>query len=422
MGKHYCRRFLKPTATRNWVKEIIALTKQVSYSDFLKDVLRLSLSSFGGPQAHIAHFQKILVKKKEYITEAELIELNALCQVLPGPTSTQTLSAIGYKLGGPNLAYLTLLIWMLPSVVIMTVAGILIGSFESKQISLAFTRFIQPMAVGFVAFAAYSISLKAVTRFRAALIMVAAGVASYFIRTPFVFPVTLLIAGAITAFNYKAHPRELKKKFEVRWANFFLWIGVLVLAAVLGSLTKLQPSFLPIRLFENFYRNGSLIFGGGQVLTPLLYTEFVQYAPKHYLSHEEFLSGYALAQSLPGPVFSFSAYIGSLAMRDFGTSGAILGAIMSAAGIFLPGTFLIFFMIRLWESLKKYRPIRASLEGVNAASAGLIAAGAIILFQPLEANLLNIAFTIGTFSLVTFTKVPSWAIIVIGLILGFVIQ
>jgi chromate transporter len=398
------------------------LKEQVRYSDFLKDVLLLSVSSFGGPQAHIAHFQNVLAKKKNYVTEEELLELNAICQVLPGPTSTQTLSAVGYKLGGPNLAYLTLLIWMLPSVIIMTAAGLLIANFESKQASLAFTRFIQPMAVGFVAFAAYSISIKAITRFRAVLIMIGAGVASYFIRTPFVFPITLVIAGAITAFNYKAHPREIKKKFEVRWANFLLWIGVLVLAAVLGSFTKLQPSYLPIRLFENFYRNGSLVFGGGQVLTPLLYTEFVQYAPKHYLSHEEFLSGYALAQSLPGPVFSFSAYIGTLAMRDFGTGGAILGAIMSAAGIFLPGTFLIFFMIRIWESLKKYRPIRASLEGIHAASAGLIAAGAIILFQPLEANFLNVSFTLGTFCLMTFTKAPSWAVIVIGLILGFVIQ
>jgi chromate transporter len=397
------------------------LTKQVRYSDFLKDVFLLSISSFGGPQAHFTHFQNLLAKKRSYVTVEELTELNALCQVLPGPTSTQTLSAVGYKLGGPSLAYLTLLIWMLPSVTIMTVAGLLIGSFESKQISLSFTRFIQPLAVGLVAYAAYTISLRAITRFRAALIMIGAGIASYFIRTPFVFPAILIVAGSITAFNYKAHPREPKKKFEVRWANFLLWIGVLVLAAVLGSLTKSHPSLLPIRLFENFYRNGSLVFGGGQVLTPLLYTEFVQYAPKHYLSHEEFLSGYAFAQSLPGPVFSFSAYIGSLAMRDFGTMGAILGAVMSAAGIFLPGTFLIFFMTRIWESLKKYRPIRASLEGIHAASAGLVAAAAILLFQPLDLNLLNLGFTIACFCLMAFTKIPSWAIIVTGLILGFIL-
>ncbi len=392
----------------------------------------MSVSSFGGPQAHLAHFQNILAKKKNYVTEEELIELNALCQVLPGPTSTQTITAVGYKLGGPNLAYLTLLIWMLPSVAIMTMAGVLMANIESKNVSLDFARFIQPMAVGFIAYSAYTISLRTVTSKRALAIMIGAGIVSFIIRTPFVFPITLLIAGAITAFNYKAHPREPKKKFEVRWANFSLWIGVLILAAILGSLTRSIPSYLPIRLFENFYRNGSLIFGGGQVLTPLLHTEFVEFAKptleglrQPYLNNEEFLSGYALAQSLPGPVFSFSSYIGALAMhsRGFGIGGQILGGLMSAIGIFLPGTFLIFFMIRVWESLKKFRPIRASLEGINAASAGLVAAAAILLFRPVEGNfLIYSSITIATFCIMTFTKIPSWAVISGGLVLGIITQ
>lgn len=394
------------------------MIQRIRYFIFLRDVLLLSVSAFGGPQAHFAHFQDVLVKKRKYLTEEELVELNALCQVLPGPTSTQTLTAVGYRLGGPNLAYLTLLIWSLPAVIILTAAGMLVSSFQEKQISLAFTRFIQPMAVGFVGYAAYSISVRTVKTKLGLVLMIVAGVASYFIKTPFVFPVTLLLAGVVTAFNYKEHPKEEKKKFDIAWSNFFLWAGVLIFAAILGGITKQ----LPIRLFENFYRNGSLIFGGGQVLTPLLYTEFVQYAPKQYLTTEEFLSGYALASSVPGPVFSFSAYIGALAMRDYGMGGEILGAIMSAAGIFLPGTFLIFFMIRVWESLKKYRPIRASLEGIFAANAGLVAAAAILLFQPLENSITNFGFTIGTFCLLAFTKLPSWAIILTGLFLGFIIQ
>ena len=387
----------------------------------------MSVSCFGGPQAHLAHFQKVLVEKRKYITEEELIEVNALGQVLPGPTSTQTLTAIAYRLRGPNLAYLTLIIWMLPSVAIMTALGILMASFETKQVSIAFTRFIQPMAVGFIAYGAYSIGIKTITRPRAFLLMVLAAVASYFIKTPLIFPVILIVAGCITAFNYKAHPREPKKKFNVAWANLILWIGVLIFAAVLGSLTKSKPEYLPIRLFENFYRNGSLVFGGGQVLTPMLYTEFVQYAPKQYLTPEEFLSGYAVVQALPGPVFSFSSFIGALSMREFGTGAEIFGAIMSAAGVFLPGTFLIFFMIRVWDSLKSFRAIRASLEGILAANSGLVAAAAILLFQPLIENqpleniLLYSVFTIVTFVLIAFTKIPSWAIIAAGLLLGFVL-
>ncbi len=397
------------------------MTTKVRYTDFLKEVLYLSFTCFGGPQAHIAHFQKILVDKKKYLSEGDLLELNALCQVLPGPTSTQTLSAVGYKLGGPNLAYLTLIIWMLPSVAIMTLAGILIGRFESKEMSLSFTRFIQPMAVGLVAHAAYAFALKTIRTQRAVVLMILAGIASYLIKTPFVFPIVLIFAGCVTAFNYKAHPREEKRKIEVGWSNFFLWIGVLIFAAILGSFTKANPELLPIRLFENFYRNGSLIFGGGQVLTPLLFTEFVQYAPKHYLNAEEFLSGYAFAQSIPGPVFSFSAYIGALSMRDFGITGEIWGALFSAAGIFLPGTFLVFFMIRIWDGLKKFRAIRASLEGVLAANAGILATAALLLFQPLQTHIINYIIVLAAFSISAFTKIPSWIIIIAGLGLGVLI-
>jgi chromate transporter len=403
------------------------LFRKVRYIVFLRDVALLSISCFGGPQAHIAHFQNLLVTKRNYLSESELLELNALGQVLPGPTSTQTLTSIGYKLGGPNLAYLTLLVWMLPSLIIMTVAGIIFSSFEAKNISLEFTRFILPMAVGFVAYAAWSISLKTINTKTGFILMIAAGTASYIIQTPFMYPVILLIAGAITSMKYKNHPKEEKKKFDIAWSNFVLWAGVLIFAALLGWVTKSIPAVtLPIRLFENFYRNGSLVFGGGQVLAPMLYTEFVQYAPNklglQYLSSEEFLSGYALAQSVPGPVFSFSGFIGALSMREYGLSGKIIGSIMSAAGMFLPGTFLIFFMIRIWEGLKKYRPIRASLEGIHAANAGLVAVAAVILFQPLDNSLTNFAFVMGTFCLIAFTRLPSWAIIMFGLLLGFLIK
>jgi chromate transporter len=383
-------------------------------------VLVLAVSTFGGPQAHLAHFQKLLVHKRKYLSDEDLMEINSLCQILPGPASTQTLTAIGFKIGGPTLAYLTLLVWILPAVLIMTAAAVAMGNIQEKNWSLQFTRYIQPMAVGFVSYGAYMISLKTVNTKTGIALMILAAVFSYFIQSPFIFPVILLAAGLVTSLKFKSQPKEIKEKVKVDWSNFLLWAGVLIFAAILGGLTKA----LPIKLFENFYRNGSLVFGGGQVLAPLLYTEFVQYAkPLHHpTSHNEFLSGYALAQALPGPVFSFSSYIGALSMRDYGIGGEILGAFMSALGIFLPGTFLIFFVIRFWDSLKKYRPVRASLEGITAASAGLVAASAIILFQPLENTFLNFGVTIATFCLLVFTKVPSPVIIFGGLILGIVVQ
>lgn len=400
--------------------------RRVRYLVFLKDVLMLSCTSFGGPQAHIAHFHKNLVDRRRYLKAEELQELHALCQVLPGPTSTQTLCAIGQRLGGAKLAYLTLLVWALPSVSLMMLAGILAANFDPGDIFPQITRFIQPMAIGFVAYAAWTMIQKSVHTKSGLGIMLGAAVASFFFRTPWVFPLTLVIAGALTSIKYKNQPAQEKQVIQMSWNNFILWASVLIFAAVLGALT----GALPVRLFENFYRNGSLVFGGGQALTPLLYTEFVQYAKPlpggeatAYVSPEDFLAGFGLVQSLPGPIFSFSAYLGVLAMasRGYGIAGEITGGLFSAAGIFLPGTFLIFFLIRVWEMLKKYRPIRASLEGIAAANAGLIAAAAVILFLPLENSVLNYGLTIGTFMILTFTRIPSWVLIPVGLLLGVVV-
>ena len=360
-------------------------------------------------------FLDLFVEKRKYLDEKELIELNALCNILPGPTSTQTITAIGFRIGGANLAYLTLLVWMLPAVTVMTVAGIFIALNQEQSASFEWARFIQPMAVGFVAYAALTISKKVVTTRTAFVIMVLAAIVSYFFRNPFSFPLMILAGGAFTAFKYKSQPIEDKTPVKINWSNFLLWAGVFIGAAALGAVTKFKTALL----FENFYRNGSLIFGGGQVLIPYLYTEFVDF--KGYLTSEEFLSGFAMVQALPGPVFSFSAYIGALSSREFGTGGEIAGALIASLGIFLPGTFLIFFVIRFWESLKRFRIIRASLEGISAASAGMVAAAAVLMYIPIDQSILNVAILVTTFVLLTWTKLPSPVIILTGILLGIIL-
>lgn len=384
------------------------------YYIFLKDVLLLALTAFGGPQAHISMMFRLLVEKRRYLTDQELIELNALCQILPGPTSTQTITAIGYRIGGPNLAYLTLLIWLLPAASIMAAAAIGISYLQENDISLRFLRFIQPMAVGFVAYAAYAISSKVVQTKLAVGIMVVSGILAYFFHSPWVYPLLLIAGGAITAMRFKQHPQEKDKKLNIQWANFVLYVAVLITAAVLGGAT----SSLPIRLFENFYRNGSLVFGGGQVLIPLMFTEFVDF--KRYLTAEEFLSGFAIVQALPGPVFSFCSFIGNLAMREHGVWGQLLGSLVATVGIFLPGTFLIFFVIRFWDELKKYRVVRASLEGISAVSSGMVVAAAIMLYRPIDNTPLNFGIVVATFALLLFTRIPAPILILTGFLLGFI--
>jgi chromate transporter len=379
---------------------------------FLRDVFILALNAFGGPQAHFSIFFKVMVEKRKYLNEEELLELNALCQILPGPTSTQTITAIGYKMGGANLAYLTLLVWILPAVTIMTIAAIGINMVEKSGISMEFARFMQPIAIGFVSYAAYMISSKVVTTKTGITLMVISSFISFFWGTPWVLPLLLLGGGAVTAFKYRLQPKEEKIPMHIDWRNFHLFIGVFMLAAGLGIITQ----SLHVRLFENFYRNGSLIFGGGQVLIPLMYREFVEF--KGYLSSSEFFSGYSLAQAVPGPVFSFCSYIGALTFRDHGVIAQVIGGFVSAAGIFLPGTFLIFFVIRFWSSLKRYRMVKASLEGINAVSSGLVISTATAMFYQVQPNPLNYVIVFGTLLLLLWDVIPSPYIILSGLLAG----
>lgn len=387
---------------------------------FLKDVLVLSVTAIGGPHSHIPMFIKRMVNYRRYLTEAEFVELNALCQILPGPTSTQTITALGYKMGGANLAYLTLLIWVLPSMIIMTAAGIMMTYWAEKNIEMPFLAILEPMAVGFVAYSTWVIGSKVITTKTATIVMIISAVIGYFLRFPWVAPILLVIGGLSTTFKFKRLPKEeVEPKINVKWANFIVFIAVFLVTFILG-LIIVQPDISKgVQLFETFYRNGSLVFGGGQVLVSLLHTEYVDV--KHYLTSQEFLTGYALVQAIPGPIFAFSSYIGAMSMKEFGISGQILGSILSTAGIFLPGTFLIFFIYRLWDELKKYRAIKASLEGINSVSAGLVLAVAFFLFDTISLNYLNGFVMLGTFIALMSEKISPTIIIIIGLSLGYFI-
>ncbi|MEM6813946.1 MAG: chromate efflux transporter [Bacteroidota bacterium] len=382
---------------------------------FLKDVSILSVTAFGGPQGHFGMFLDLLVNKRAYLSEEDLIELYALCQVLPGPTSTQTITSLGYKIGGPNLAYLTLMVWMFPAITIMTAMALLVSSAEELHISLSFLRFVEPMAVGIVAYSSYQLSIKVIKTKFGLFLMAVSAIASYTLKSPYAFPALIILGGVATTWRYKKQPVEEKEKIKINWSNLILWISVLALAAVLGGITQFQP----LRIFENFYRNGSLIFGGGQVLVPLLYTEFVEF--KRLLTSEEFVHGYGIVQAIPGPTFSFSAYVGALSTNELGMGGRMISAVMAALGIFLPGTFLIFFVIRFWTQLKKYRIVRASLEGINAVSAGMVIAAAFLILVPMEQSIINYTLMFGTIATLLFTRFPAPMIILGGLILGIVI-
>lgn len=390
---------------------------------FIRNVILFTFTAFGGAQAHLALLLKYFVKDARYITEEELLELNALAQVLPGPASTQTLVGIAYKVGGLKLSLITFLIWIFPSAAIMTFAAISFAKIDHKEKFVQILEYIQPIALGIVAFGAYNLSRRVLVSQLSVFLSISAVIATLVLRNAYVFPMAILIGGMISsALDAPKEESEIRVKLfsNINRKKLVYFVGVLLFLALLGAvINRTSPFSLPIRLFENFYRNGIFIFGGGQVLVPLMFTEFVQM--KHYLHSSGFLSGFALQQALPGPTFSFTSYVGALSMRNFGygVSGQILGGVVAVLGINLPGLILVLFIVPFWEDLKKITRIKYSLSGINAVSVGFIIAAFILLVKPIGLDYTAIAVLIATFLILNFTKISPPFIVLGGILLGY---
>ncbi len=386
------------------------------HKPFLRDVLWLSCFAFGGSQAHLPIFLHRLVQKGKYLSETALLELQAFCQIIPGPTSTQTLIALGYQRGGIRLAYLTLLTWCLPALTLMGTAAIFINRFASFYPIAQVTRFIQPMAVAFMVYAALLIYRKIVTRPFARVIAVGTAGVVFFMYAAYMLPVLLLLSGSLTAYVYgsaTSHTPQ-KKSFRVHWHHLLLWAGVFIGIVLTAYLTEWELLWL----FKDFYQNGSIAFGGGQVFVPFLFISCVE---QHaYLSAADFLSGFSLMQGLPGPTFAFSTYVGVLAMRDEAFWMQFLGGSLAAMGIFLPGIFFVLFTYPYWEKLKNHRLARTTMIGIHAATLGLLGVASSKLFLPLASDWTNYLVLFSSLFLLIFTRIsPPW-IVLGGLLAGVV--
>src|SRR6185503_3781799 len=389
---------------------------------FLRDVLIYTFTAFGGPQGHIAILMREFVEKRRYVTESELMELNALAQLLPGPSSTQTLVGIAWKVGGLRLAIIAFLIWILPSATIMCMAAISYKMLADRSKFAEILRFVQPIAVGIVAYATYTFANKFLKSRVSTMLAIGSLIATLILQNAYAFPLLIMMGGIISsALETQPQENELRVRLfsNVNPRKVTYFIGILLLFAALGALiNQTSPFILPIRLFENFYRNGILIFGGGQVLVPLMYTEFVEV--KHYLTNSQFLSGYALQQALPGPTFSFTSFLGGISMGNKGGSliGQVAGSIVAIIGINSPGLILILFIVPFWNDLKKITRIKNSLSGINAVAVGFMATALILLIRPFGLDWLSYLIMAVTFLLLYFTKIKTPVIIVAGIALG----
>lgn len=382
---------------------------------FLKDVFICLLSAFGGPETHFSVMMDHLVIKKKYISQTELIEMVSLCNMLPGPTSTQLIISIGHKLGGPKLALPAMVIWALPSLIIMSMLSFLYLFLQQGNFSTDALRYIAPMAVGFILIAALRMGRTVITNSTTAILFVLSILLTFFVRTPWSLPLILVLGGVVTVLA--SGEKGLWRKVAVKppWAYLIVFLTVGVGSFVLASVFDSRI----VDIFASFYRFGYLVFGGGQVVVPLMYGELVDV--HHYMTGQEFMAGYGLSQGIPGPMFSFSGYAGGLAARGDGIGLQILGAATAGFSIFLPGILLIFFVYPIWESLKTIKGIQISLLGINAAAGGMVAGMSLVLLQMNGFTVSNITVTIFAAVLVLWGKIPTPIIVLATLVAGILI-
>ncbi len=411
---------------------------------FLRAVFWHSITAFGGPQGHMGMMMKTFVHRRKDLTELELIEYNGFCQLLPGASSTQTLTLIGYKRGGIPLALLTLLIWILPASTIMGGLSFLLNYLSINNAQLGVFKFIQPMAIGFIAYSTFRIFGIAVHNTITRVIMALATVATFLaFKTPWIFPGLILVAGITTNFSDRRHPQKGIPPKKIKWGNILIFLAVFGIAGYLSETAtrKNWQNRKSINLFENAYRFGSLVFGGGDVLMPLMYeqyvtrpnTKVVQNSKRDVLqmNKADFLTGSGMVRAIPGPVFSIGSFAGGMVMRDAGFAHQILGCVIGTIAIFLPSVLLVLFFFPVWHNLKKYAVIYRSLEGINAAVVGIMTGAT---FYLIKDNFLfalfngeSIAFAdvfivAATFLLLRTNRIPAPYIVIGCLLLGWLTQ
>ena len=410
---------------------------------FLKSVFLQSMTAFGGPQAHIAMMMKTFVHERPYVTKEELLEYNGFCQLLPGASSTQTITLIGYKRGGVWLAVLTLIIWILPASILMGAFSFLIEYIDKRDLEHVF-KFIPPMAVGFLVYAAvvsFGISIKNTITW--VIMLVSAATTYILFNQPWVFPLLIVLGGISTNLSKKRIPQTEQKPRKIKWWNIWLFAIIFIVAGFISSKAKKNdwPNRKPINLFENTYRMGSLVFGGGQVLMPMMYEQFcirsvaVKEKKKDEnvitIDKDDMYNGMGIVRAIPGPVFSIATFAGGLALKDMGqtsrerTAMQLLGCLIGTISIFLPSALLVLFFFPIWSYLKKYAAVYRSIEGINAAVVGILIAATLYIMKDISiiqvqtVSFINVATILGTFLLLNYTKIPSPIIVMLCLGLGY---
>jgi chromate transporter len=388
--------------------------QQGSFLEVLGVFAKLGVSSFGGPIAHLGYFRQEIVVRRKWLDESSYTDLIGLCQFLPGPSSSQVGITLGMTRAGLWGGLAAWLGFTLPSALALTIFAYATTRF-SGILQSGWLHGLLIVAVVVVAQAVWGMAKTQCPDRQRATLALAAAVVILLWPIAIVQIATIALAGLIgwrflrrtEATTYSPLPLALPRSLAL--SCLILFFALLLGLPILHEITQSQP----IALFDTFFRVGSLVFGGGHVVLPLLQREVV---PAGWVSNDQFLTGYAAAQAVPGPLFTFSAYLGAVSRP---APNGWLGALIALLAIYLPSFLLLIGILPFWNRLRAFEPFQATLRGINAAVVGILLAA---LYQPIWTSAIHTPadFALGViaFGLLVIWKLPPWVVVVLSALLG----
>ncbi len=378
---------------------------------------KLGLTSFGGPVAHIGYLREEYVVRRGWLREDAFADLVALCQILPGPASSQVNMSIGMSHAGILGGLVAWLGFTLPSAAVMTGFAFLLG--VSGVFGSGWLHGIMCGAVGVVAQAVGAMAVRYSADARRAAITAIAAILSLLAPSGLV-QLALIAAGGIAGRFLLTTPREREReRLPLQVSRPVSLVSLASFFALLAGLPLLRAVFqYPLlSVIESFYRTGSLVFGGGHVVLPLLHNEVVL---PGWVSDSRFMAGYAAAQTVPGPLFTFAAYLGAVISPG---PGGVWGALIALVAIFLPSFLLLIGVLPFWNTLRARPGFQSALAGINATVVGLLAAA---LYQPVwtstVATVPDFCIALGAFVLLTRMRARPWMVVALGAIAGAAVR
>lgn len=381
--------------------------------EILLTSIKLGLTSFGGPVAHLAYFKDEYIDRRKWLDDRTYADIIAICQFLPGPASSQVGISIGMMRGGLLGGFISWFGFTVPSIIVLIVFALMYQTFSLDD--AGFIHSLKIVAAAVVLHALIGLGKKLTPdKSRLAIAIAAASIMLIF---PSAWMQIVIILGAgmvgLKLFTDKAESKVQPFSVSISKKLGLTSLGILIsLLIILPLLNRVSDNPL-LNIFDIFFRVGSLVFGGGHVVLPMIEREVV---PTGLLTANEFLAGYGMAQAVPGPLFTFSSYLGTM-------MEGITGAIIATVGIFLPSFLLIVAALPFLNELRKRATFQGILMGVNASVVGILLAA---FYDPvIKSSIFNPAdFALGIilFSLLNIWKVPAWLIVIIGVIGGYVLQ